>query len=130
MAWLGKLGMVLFVLCMFLYSEFEAHLSFFTSYYVGAKGHGNTYNKAKKHYKKNWNFIQRLLWIPLFKERSLYTRGALLLPVLSYVHFIICLIFVIWWSIDVRFRAYLTVMCFGLNASMAIFRFVWNRAMI
>ena len=128
--WLVKLGMVLLLICPFLWCEFESHLFFLSFKYRSVKGHGNTYNKAKKHYKKKWNFIQRLLWIPVFKERRLYTKSTLLLPVLSYVHFILCVIVVIWWLIDVRFRTYLTTMCFSIITSIALFRVAWNRAMV
>jgi hypothetical protein len=53
--------------------------------YCRRYGHGKSWKRAHKHYKINWTMVERLLWIPLFKEW--YERKYRTIAILSYVHF-------------------------------------------
>ena len=48
--------------------DFLARETFIAVGYSRCYGHGKTWKRAHRHYKSNWNFWQRLLWIPVFKE--------------------------------------------------------------
>ena len=53
-------------------------------------GHGKTWNRVLKHYKKNWTILERLLWIYVFKER--YESKYVAFAYLSYVHIVLTLV--------------------------------------
>ena len=52
----------------FVVFDFHARMVFIARAYRRRYGHGKTWNRARKHYKKNWTFWQRMLWVPVFKE--------------------------------------------------------------
>ena len=68
----------------FLIAELASRLTFVYGGYPRRYGHGKTGHKAKKHYKANWTFWQRIFWIPVFKEY--YESDFRILAYLSYVH--------------------------------------------
>ena len=66
----GELLMVLLlVIPSFLVMDGYARTVFIARAYRRRYGHGKSWKRAHAHYKTNWTLIQRLLWIPVFKEK-------------------------------------------------------------
>lgn len=70
--------------------EWFTRLSFLAEVYCRRNGHGKSWNRAHKHYKTNWTLLQRLFWLPLFKEK--YERRHKIIAYLSYIHIVITLL--------------------------------------
>ena len=70
--------------------DLHARMVFIAAGYRRRYGHGKTWNRAYKHYKANWTLVQRLLWIPLFKEE--YEEKYRLFAFLSYIQSSLALI--------------------------------------
>ena len=51
--------------------------------YTRCYGHGKTWKRANKHYKANWTILQRLFWIPVFKEN--YANDFRLMAYFAYI---------------------------------------------
>ena len=77
-------------LIMILIAEFYARMVFIARGYCRRYGHGKSFNRAHRHYKKNWTFWQRLLWIPVFRED--YEARHRAHAWLSYIHWGITLL--------------------------------------
>lgn len=67
-----------------IFIEWHAKYVFVYTGYPRRYGHGKSGNRAKKHYKNTWNVWQRLLWIPLFKEK--YETKYMVMAYLSYAN--------------------------------------------
>ena len=66
--------------------DFWARMVFLMVVYPRRYGHGKTGKRVTKHYKNNWTLLQRLLWVPAFKE---YYEGEYrALAVFSYIQYI------------------------------------------
>ena len=74
-----------------LFLDWHARRVFVYTAYPRRYGHGKSGNRAFKHYKANWSFIQRLLWMPMFKEW--YETKYRIMAYLSYIHFALTIIF-------------------------------------
>ncbi len=83
-------GIALVVFMCFIISDWHARMVFLARAYPRRYGHGKSWNRAIKHYKKNWTFLERLLWIHVFKER--YERKYIAFAHLSYIHVVLTLI--------------------------------------
>lgn len=70
----------------FLALEFQGRLIFVMVIYPRKHKHGKTANRAKRHYKANWTFFQRMFWVPVFKEE--YETRYKWLGVFFYIHLI------------------------------------------
>lgn len=68
----------------FLMLEFQGRMIFVFVIYPRKHKHGKTANRAKKHYKANWTFMQRLFWIPVFKEE--YEPRYKWMGIFFYIH--------------------------------------------
>ena len=84
--WEMGIGIILVLLGSFCVFEWHAKCIFMAVGYPRRYGHGKSWNRAIKHYKKNWSFCQRMLWIPVFKEH--YESDFRFLAYFSYIHFI------------------------------------------
>lgn len=62
------LGIIILITSGMVVTEIYSRSVFIAIVYPRKYGHGKTWKKANRHYKTNWSFIQRILWIPLFKE--------------------------------------------------------------
>ncbi len=86
-----KIYLTIFAIGTFLFFDWHARFVFITTGYPRKYGHGKSWNRANKHYKKNWSLLQRLLWIFVFKER--YDSKFRLFAYLSYIHFALMIIY-------------------------------------
>ena len=73
-----------------IFEDWHARMVFMARAYPRRYGHGKSWNRAHKHYKENWTLVQRLLWIPLFKEA--YEEKYRLFAFLSYIQSSLALI--------------------------------------
>jgi len=71
----------------FLFLEWHAKAVFVWIVYSRRYGHGKSATRAAKHFRKNWTFLQRMLWAPVFKED--YDIIFRMMAYLSYTHFIV-----------------------------------------
>ena len=74
----------------FLFFDWHARFVFVLTGYPRRYGHGKSGARAEKHYKANWSLIQRLLWIPMFKEW--YETKYRIMAYLSYIHFALTIV--------------------------------------
>lgn len=79
-----KFGIILCIILPFLFFDWHARMVFISVGYRRRYGHGKSWNRAHKHYKNNWSFLERMLWLVLFKEP--YENKYKMLAYLSYVH--------------------------------------------
>ena len=77
----------------FAFLDWHSRMVFMARGYPRKYGHGKSWNRAHKHYKKNWTLFQRLLWIPLFKEA--YTTKYKTFAYFSYAHAFLTVITII-----------------------------------
>ncbi len=84
---MGRLGFIVIVIFTYLFFDWHARYVFVAAGYTRRYGHGKSFNRAKKHYKSNWSFWQRMLWVPLFKEK--YEADFMLFAYFSYIHLFI-----------------------------------------
>ena len=77
-------GVIIIIVAPFFIIDFHARMTIIARAYCRRYGHGKSYNRARKHYKTNWTLVERLLWIPLFKEW--YESKYRTIAILSYVH--------------------------------------------
>ena len=78
------LGIIIAVILSFSVMDWHARMTIIARAYRRRYGHGKSWKRAHKHYKTNWTLIERLLWIPLFKEW--YESKYRAIAILSYVH--------------------------------------------
>ena len=92
---------IFIILCLvfaFLFADWHARYVFVARGYCRRYGHGKSFNRAKKHYKSHWSFIQRMLWIPIFNE--IYESRYKMMAIFSYIHFVLTLIAILCLLID------------------------------
>lgn len=77
-------GVLSLIILPFIFFDWHARMVFMAIAYPRRYGHGKSWNRAHKHYKTNWTFFQRLLWIPIFKEE--YENKYRTIAYLSYTH--------------------------------------------
>ena len=82
--WPYIFAMIVLILYSLLILDWHARSVFIARAYCRRYGHGKSWNRGLKHYKSNWSFIQRALWIHAFKEW--YEHEYRLIAYLSYVH--------------------------------------------
>ena len=85
----------------FLFLEWHARGVFIACAYCRRYGHGKSYNRANRHYKSNWTFSQRMLWIPMFREY--YEDKYKIIAYLSYIHATICFLCVALFLVSVAY---------------------------
>ena len=81
----GYIGLVFYMVLSVLVWEWHARMVFVARCYPRKHGHGKSWKRAHQHYKSSWSLIQRLLWIPLFKEE--YISDYRWMAYLSYFQF-------------------------------------------
>lgn len=84
------IGIICVAIFAFAFMEWHARMVFVAVGYPRRNGHGKSFNRARKHYKANWTFWQRLLWIPVFKEQ--YENKYREMAYLSYAHVLVTLL--------------------------------------
>lgn len=84
------IAMIALVLCVFVIMDWYSRGTFIARGYVRRNGHGKTWKRAKKHYKSNWSFWERMIWKPIFSEY--YGRKFKTMVVLAYIHFILLIL--------------------------------------
>ena len=88
MTW-GIVAVLEFIIVVqFVFFEWLSKMFFLLVVYPGThnhNNHGHKWKKATKHYKTNWTLLQRLLWIPLFKEK--YEEKYVIIGYWSYLCF-------------------------------------------
>ncbi len=82
--------MIIGVICPLFLTDWHARMVIIARAYPRRYGHGKSWKRAHKHYKGNWTLVERLLWIPLFKEW--YERKYRTIAILSYVHFVVVIV--------------------------------------
>ena len=117
-------GIILVLVIPWLFNEWYARYVFVACGYRRRDGHGKSFHRAKKHYKENWSFFQRLFWLPVFKNR--YENRIRRMAILSYLHGTVMVITCSCFLLDefvlhnVQFWRYL----FILTSSFLIIRYV------
>ena len=89
MPWLVSQIVSIFNILFFLFLNLHAKICFLACVYPGRYGHGKSGNRARKHYKKNWAFWQRIFWVFIFKEE--YSARCRALAWFFYIHAVITL---------------------------------------
>jgi len=75
---------LLYIVLAPLFLEWHARGVFIARAYRRRYGHGKSWKRAHKHYKTNWTFIERMLWVHAFKEK--YEDKYRIIAYLSYIH--------------------------------------------
>ena len=70
--------------------DLHAKAVFLAVGYTRVHHHGKTFKRAVHHYKTNWSFFQRILWMPVFAEA--YAPKYRTLAILSYLHYAIAVV--------------------------------------
>ena len=91
--------MITFIILSFAFIDWHARSVFMARAYRRRYGHGKSWKRAHKHYKTNWTFLQRMLWIPMFKEE--YEDKYRFIAYLSYVHVTLTLVTLAFFIISV-----------------------------
>ena len=94
-----RIGIIAIIAYWFLFDELHGRYVFIATGYPRRYGHGKSYNRAKKHYKNNWSFLERLIWVPIFKEW--YEYRYKIFPFLSYIHSGLTVFTAAWFLISV-----------------------------
>ena len=92
------LGIISTLVISLLFWDWHARAVFVATGYPRRYGHGNSGNRARKHYKSNWTFLQRLIWIPVFMEW--YESKYRIMAYMSYVHYALTAIAIAGFLID------------------------------
>lgn len=90
---LPNLYIILFFVVAFLFLDWWSKMIFIACAYCKRYRHGKSWNRAHKHYKMNWSLLQRMLWIPAFREH--YEGRYRLLAYSSYLQLILTIVTVI-----------------------------------
>lgn len=107
-----------------LFVEWFSRGVFLVYVYPGKHQHGKTYLRALRHYKKNWNLLQRLTWFFLFKEK--YNKKTMWFAYLSYLHYITSFLnlFFFLGPLNFKYESFQTwLMCAGMG--MILIRFTY-----
>lgn len=82
------LGVIfLLVILPFLVTEWHARGVFVAIAYPRKYGHGKSWKRVKKHYKTKWSVLERIFWMPVFREY--YERKYRCMAYLSYIHILL-----------------------------------------
>lgn len=81
----GMVGIIIFTICSVLFFDWHSRMVMLARVYA----HGKTSRRGRRHYKKHWTLLQRLFWIPLFKEP--YSGAYRMIAYFSYGHVILAL---------------------------------------
>lgn len=121
-----QLGIVLMIIFPVVLMDWHAHGVFVARGYRRRYGHGKSWARASKHYKTNWTFIQRMLWIPVFKEP--YERKYRRFAFLTYIHWTLALIAVICFFLDeyVFWDIHFWREPFYVTSIFFMFRYIYN----
>ena len=103
------LGIFVLILSIYVVFEWYSRMVFISHVYARRNGHGKSWKRAKKHYKTNWSFWERIVWKPIFSE--FYERNFKRLGIFSYIHFVFALA---------------TIVCFLINEFRFPCRIVWQ----
>ena len=122
------IGIIFVIWGAFLFFDWHSRCVFVACGYPHKYGHGKTWKRARKHYKENWSFVERMLWIPIFKEK--YDIRFKIVAFLSYFHFFFSIITSIVIILDelVFVRIQLWHYLFGVYTLFFIFRFCYVNA--
>lgn len=91
-------GIIILTLSSVLMMDFHARRVFIARGYCRRYGHGKSWNRAHKHYKTNWSILERMIWMPVFKEW--YENKYRNIAYLSYAHFALAFVVIIAFLID------------------------------
>ena len=120
--------MIIGVLGAFFFTDWHARMTIIARAYPRRYSHGKSWKRALKHYKSNWTLVERLLWIPLFKEW--YERKYRTIAVLSYIHLIMVVVTLC--VCCVSFALYPTskfwIYVFAIYSLFWMLRFIYNNA--
>ena len=122
---IGALAMILLPT---MFMDWHARFVFVAIGYPRKYGHGKSWKRAKKHYKTNWSLIQRLFWIPLFKEK--YEDKFMAFAYLSYINLFLAVATVVGFFIWDFFYYPESPQCFGYQygvfSAYTIIRFIYS----
>lgn len=119
---------VAIIIYAFAFLDWHSRMVFMARGYPRKYGHGKSWNRAHKHYKKNWTLLQRLFWIPLFKEA--YTTKFKMFAYFSYAHAILCIITIVFSIVGItQFYDSKIWKCeFLIYGILSILRFLYGNA--
>ena len=101
MYYVGPILVILAIMGMHAFLEWYLRGTFIVVAYANKKGHKKSGRQATRHYKKNWSLLQRLLWVPVFKEG--YGGDWKIMVLLSYVDFVSTLVWIVFIVINCWF---------------------------
>ena len=84
-----------------LFADWHARMVFLAIGYPRKYGHGKSFNRAYKHYKKKWTLLQRLFWVPVFKEK--YENKIIAFAYLSYLNYVIVILSLVLFLVNILF---------------------------
>lgn len=123
-----RIGIIAIIIFGFLFLDWHARMVFIAIGYPGKNGHGKSWKRASKHYKKNNSFLERILWRVVFKES--YDSKYRWLAYLSYIHMVTSIFTITWFLISVSFfpnsKIWITV--FACNFIFSLLRFIYDNA--
>ena len=120
------IGMLLLIVVPMVFDDWHARAMFVACGYCRCYGHGKSFNRAKKHYKTNWAWWQRMMWLPIIKEQ--YEAKYRTMVCLSYVHFLLTFVVVCWFLLsefvfkEIKFWHY----AFATAVVFFIVRFIYD----
>ena len=91
--------MIIGVICPLFLTDWHARMVIIARAYCRRYGHGKSWKRAHKHYKTNSTFLQRMLWIPMFKEE--YEDKYRFIAYLSFAHMALTLVTLAFFIISV-----------------------------
>jgi len=111
-----------------LFFDWHARMVFMARAYVRKYGHGKSWKRAHKHYKSNWNFVQRLLWVPMFKE--VYESKHKTIAYLSFVHYFFAIATVLFYLFSTIFftNSKMWIYEYYGYSLFGVFRFIYDNA--
>ena len=113
---------------MFLFFDWHARMVFMACAYRRRYGHGKSWNRAHKHYKRNWTIFERILWLFIFNEY--YESKYKAIAYLSYVHAFLAIISVCWFVVSTIFypgaKAWIYV--YIAYSVFTLLRFIYNNS--
>ena len=124
-----SIGHILFpmlIISILAFMEWYSRMVFLSILYPRKYGHGKSAKRARKHYKANWTLFQRLLWIPMFKEK--YSRKYVLFPLFSFIQLLTGVITLILFVVFTEANEEPWVVSFIIFGSLMILRILYNNA--
>lgn len=119
-------GIIIIAVLGLLIMDWHARMVFMARGYCGKRGHGKTWKRARAHYKSHWTFLQRMFWIPVFKEY--YESKYRFLAYSTYVHAFFTLFTIVIFLVDelVLLNLYFWHYVFIAYTIIIIFRYIYN----